>query len=53
LLAGRKAELTALSRRDIVFAVALHAPEAEIHDRITRAPGSFAETVEGINNLVN
>jgi len=55
LLAGRKAEaeLTALSRRDIVFVVALHGPEAEIHDRITRAPGSFAETVEGLHNLVN
>jgi len=55
LLAGRtaEAELTALSRRDIVFVVALHGPEAEIHDRITRTSGSFAETVEGINILVN
>jgi len=32
--------------------VALHAPVAEAHDRITQRPGGFAETVQGIRNLV-
>jgi len=33
------------------FIVALHAPNAEIHDAITQEKGSFQETVHAINNL--
>ena len=31
---------------------ALHGPTAEVHDALTRAPGSFAQTVEGIRNAL-
>ena len=33
------------------FAISLHAPRAEIHDFLTRSPGSFEQTVQGIRNL--
>jgi MoaA/NifB/PqqE/SkfB family radical SAM enzyme len=35
-----------------VIQVGLHAPTAELHDQITRAPGSFEQTVQGIKNLL-
>lgn len=35
------------------FIVALHAPNAKIHDAITQEKGSFQETVHAINNLRN
>ena len=41
-----------LSGMGIHFVVALHGSNAEVHDSITRAPGSFAQTVQGIKNLV-
>jgi len=31
----------------------IHGPSADLHDRITRADGSFAQTVAGIKNLVS
>jgi len=34
-----------------VYAVALHGPTAQIHDRVTETPGSFEQTVAGIRNL--
>jgi MoaA/NifB/PqqE/SkfB family radical SAM enzyme len=34
------------------FSPALHGSTAEIHDRLTCAPGSFAQTVAGIRTLV-
>jgi cyclic pyranopterin phosphate synthase len=34
------------------FAVALHSHRAEVHDFLTRVPGSFEETVRGIENLM-
>ena len=34
------------------FSPALHGSTAELHDSLTRAPGSFAETVLGIRNVV-
>ncbi len=34
------------------FGVSLHAPEAPIHDGLTRARGSFAETLQGLDNLL-
>jgi hypothetical protein len=34
------------------FAPSLHGSTAELHDALTRAPGSFAETTEGIRNVV-
>jgi MoaA/NifB/PqqE/SkfB family radical SAM enzyme len=34
------------------FALALHGVRAQTHDRLTRAPGSFRQTVAGIRNLV-
>lgn len=33
------------------FALALHGSNAKIHDYLTRAPGSFEQTVQGIKNL--
>ncbi len=33
------------------FSPALHGPSAEIHDGLTRAPGSFRQTVRGIRNV--
>ncbi len=33
------------------FAPAVHGSTAEIHDYLTRAPGSWAQTVQGIRNL--
>jgi len=33
------------------FSPALHGPTAEVHDYLTRAPGSFGQTVRGIRNL--
>ena len=34
------------------FSPALHGPDAAIHDQLTRAPGSYAQTVAGIANAV-
>ncbi|QLJ53381.1 MAG: hypothetical protein Sv326_1206 [Candidatus Fermentimicrarchaeum limneticum] len=34
-------------------AIPLHAHKAELHDMITRAPGSFEQTVQGIRNLLD
>jgi MoaA/NifB/PqqE/SkfB family radical SAM enzyme len=33
------------------FGPALHGPTAEIHDKLTRAPGSFYQTLKAIKNL--
>lgn len=33
--------------------VSLHGPTADVHDRVTRAPGSFEETVAGIRTAVS
>ena len=33
------------------FVVALHGPDAETHDAVTRAPGSFAETMAALRAL--
>lgn len=33
------------------FSPALHGPVAEVHDSLTRAPGSYRQTVAGIRNL--
>ena len=49
---ARKA-LSALSRRDIYFVVALHGADSALHDTITRVPGSFQETVAGIAALTD
>ena len=32
---------------------AIHGPTAEVHDALTRSPGSFEQTVRGIRRLVN
>jgi len=34
------------------FSPALHGPTAQIHDHLTRARGSFEQTVQGIRNLI-
>ena len=34
------------------FALSLHGPRAEVHDALTRTPGSFEQTVNGIRNVV-
>jgi len=36
----------------ISYCIALHGPGPEVHDRVTTRPGSYAETVQGIANLV-
>ncbi len=36
----------------IDYVVAIHAHNVKIHDYITRVPGSFEQTVQGIKNLV-
>ncbi len=33
------------------FSPAIHGPNADIHDRLTRAPGSFRQTVKGVRNI--
>lgn len=33
------------------FAVPIHASNAELHDRITRSPGSFHQSIKGLKNL--
>lgn len=35
----------------VSFCIALHAPQASLHDEITQRPGSFDETVKAIGNL--
>lgn len=34
------------------FSPALHGPSAAVHDRLTRAPGSYVETCRGIANVI-
>jgi MoaA/NifB/PqqE/SkfB family radical SAM enzyme len=53
LLSAEKAKsrLSALSNKNILFVVAIHASTPALHDDVTRAPGSFAETVKAIRNL--
>lgn len=36
----------------ILFVVAIHGPVAEIHNKITRVPNSFQQTVQAIDNLM-
>ena len=37
---------------DAQYVVALNGPDAAIHDAITQAPGSFEQTIQGIENLI-
>lgn len=37
---------------NLFAAIPLHGPTAALHDSITRAPGSFAQTTQGIRNLL-
>ncbi|QNU66188.1 radical SAM protein [Ruminiclostridium herbifermentans] len=37
----------------IFFTIALHGPNSDIHDKVTRKAGSFDETVKGIENIVS
>ncbi len=36
---------------NVSYCIALHGPNADIHDAVTQRPGSFAETVRGLHNL--
>lgn len=36
----------------MIFAIALHGPNATIHDQVTKRKGSFAETVQGLQNIM-
>lgn len=40
-----------LSKSVDEFFIAVHAPYAELHDVITRTPGSFWQTIRGIQNI--
>lgn len=51
-LQGFLQELLHLCPAHLCVAIPLHAPEAGLHDAITRAPGSFVQTNEGIGNLL-
>lgn len=37
---------------DLELVIPLHAPFAELHDRITRTPFSFSQTVKGLKNIL-
>lgn len=41
----------ALCGLGVRFVVALHGPDASVHDRITRAPGSFDQTLQALRAL--
>ncbi|NOZ02071.1 MAG: radical SAM protein [Deltaproteobacteria bacterium] len=41
----------ALLKMDVRFVVAVHGPDKEIHDAVTRAPGSFDQTIEAVRRL--
>ena len=45
-------KLANLKLEPIRFGIALYGHQAEIHDKITRAKGSFDETVLGVKNLL-
>lgn len=36
----------------IEFTIALHGPDAGVHDKITQRDGSFYETIQGIRNVI-
>ncbi len=36
----------------INFTIALHGPNAEVHDKITQRKGSFYDTIQGIRNVI-
>jgi His-Xaa-Ser system radical SAM maturase HxsC len=38
---------------NIDFQISLHGPNDELHDKITKAKGSFKETVRGIQNILD
>lgn len=42
----------AVGGRPFDVAVPIHGPDATTHDSVTRAPGSFVETVEGFKHLL-
>jgi len=44
--------LADLSRRDILFVIALHGDNSKLHDAVTNVPGSFQETVAAIQSLM-
>lgn len=53
LLAGQEESLRRFAGRDILFVIALHGASASLHDRVTRRPGSFAQTLEGLRTVQN
>ncbi len=40
-----------LAAFDATWVVALHGPEADVHDRVTRVSGSFEQTVQGVRHM--
>lgn len=49
-----KDELAEIACRTVdFFLVALHSNQADVHDSITRAKGSFIQTTTALNNLIN
>ncbi len=53
---GRMLALPAVRERllgqGVRFVVAVHGPDAAVHDAVTRAPGSFDQTLAGIRGLL-
>ncbi|MDR1038188.1 MAG: radical SAM protein [Deltaproteobacteria bacterium] len=52
LISSGRGSLEALHRRDVTFVVAVHAPGATLHDRVTRVEGNFGQTVESVEALL-
>jgi len=41
-------ELSMMDREKVSFVIAVHGPSPEVHDAVTRRPGSFAETTKAV-----
>jgi His-Xaa-Ser system radical SAM maturase HxsC len=47
------AQILSVLPRNLRIAIPLHGADAQIHDYITQTPGSFNETVKGVQNVIN
>jgi len=47
------AKANSIFNRNMIVAIPIHGATAKLHDSITRARGSFEQTIKGIKNLIN